>query len=60
MKIFIFIIVIIIIGISVLNIISKIIGYHDLTSYDYGSVVGNLLLLLMSLKCLFIIQKKKI
>ena len=60
MKIFLSIIAIIIISISIFNITSKIIGYHDLTSYGYGFIVGNLLLLIISSKGLFIIQKKKI
>ncbi len=60
MKIFLSIIAIIIIGISTFNITSKIIGYNDLTSYSYGFIVGNLLLLIVSSIGLYIIQKKKI
>ena len=60
MKIFLLIIAITIICISIFNIISQIIGYHHLTPYTYGIIVGNLILLITSSICLYIIQKKKI
>ena len=59
MKIFLLIISIIIFGISGFNIISRFVGHHDLTAYDNGFIVGNLLLLIISIG-LFIIQKRKI
>lgn len=59
MKIFFLIIVIVIIGFSGFNIISRLVGDHDFTAYDKGFIVGNLILLVISLMALFIIQKKK-
>lgn len=58
MKIFFVIIAVIVIGISGFNIISRLIDQHDLTAYDKGFMVGNLLLLIISFTCLFALKRK--
>lgn len=59
MKYFLFIISLLLLAWSSYNILAKILSYHQLTTYDSGFIIGNILLLIVGL-WLFMVQKKKI